>query len=331
MTRPCTLHLSRIAGLAAAIVVLAGCGRPGVPKQETAASRNERAASPHLVVFAPPPLSEIPDDAFGAEVRHGEALFRNTLANAPQYVGNSLTCQSCHLDAGRLAGSAPMWAAWVSYPAYRSKDRRVDTFAARLQGCFRYSMNGKPPPLGSPVLVALEAYSYWMAKGAPTGALLAGARYPVLPRPAQGWNYARGKTVYEQHCALCHSPDGQGLLVDGKPWFPPVWGSRSYNWGAGMARLDLAAGFIKGNMPLGNGGSLTDQQAWDVAYYIDGHERPQDPRYLGSILATREAFHAGPFDTYGRSVDGRLLGAGTGTTGTTTGAHGKRATKPAGT
>jgi ABC-type lipoprotein release transport system permease subunit len=32
------------------------------------------------------------------------------------------------------------------YPAYRAKNGHVNTFAERLQGCFRYSMNGKAPP-----------------------------------------------------------------------------------------------------------------------------------------------------------------------------------------
>mgnify|MGYP006157862155 CR=1 FL=1 len=57
-------------------------------------------------------------------------------------------------DAGRLADSSPLWAAFVSYPAYRSKTKSVTTFQQRLQGCFEYSMNGRAPPLGAPELVA---------------------------------------------------------------------------------------------------------------------------------------------------------------------------------
>jgi hypothetical protein len=32
------------------------------------------------------------------------------------------------------------------------------------------------------------------------------------------------------------------------------------------------------NMPLSKGKSLSDQQAWDVAAYVDSHSRPRDPR-----------------------------------------------------
>ncbi|WP_297920460.1 c-type cytochrome [Metallibacterium sp.] len=315
-------RMRSLAMLPLAALALSACEHSAPPQKNSAASAvAAKPGKPAAVAFTPPPLRAIPDDAFGAEVRKGEALFRNTAAHAPQYVGNTLTCQNCHLDAGRLADSAPMWAAWVSYPAYRSKNQRVNTFQERLQGCFRFSMNGKAPPLGAPELVALEAYSYWMAQGAPTGTRLIGAGYPKLARPAQGWDYARGESVYREHCALCHAADGQGLMVDGKAWFPPLWGPQSYNWGAGMSRLDLAAGFIKANMPLGNGNNLSDQQAWDVAYYIDSHERPQDPRYQGSIEATRAAFHDGPYETYGRTVQGHRLGAGVGVTGGSTVEH----------
>ena len=140
----------------------------------------------------------------------------------------------------------------------------------------------------------------------------------VLSGSAAAAAYARGQALYTEHCALCRGADGQGLLVDGKPWFPPLWGPQSYNWGAGMSRLDLAAGFIKANMPLGNGNSLSDRQAWDVAYYVGSHERPQDPRYLGSIEATRRQFHDGPYATYGRTVNGHLLGVGSGVSGGST-------------
>ena len=68
-----------------------------------------------------------------------------------------------------------------------------------------------------------------------------------------------------------------------------------------------AAGFIKGNIPLGQGNTLTDQEAWDVALFMDSEERPQDPRYEGSIKATRTKHH-GKGDMYGAVVNGVQLG-----------------------
>lgn len=260
--------------------------------------------------FTPPPDSAIPANEFGQEVKLGEAIFNGTSALAAPFVGNSLRCASCHLNAGRLAHSAPMWAAYVEYPAYRSKNGHVNTLAERVQGCFRFSMNGKAPPLGDKVLVALESYFYFLAKGAPVGTELAGRGYPTPPKPALAMDYARGALVFEQKCALCHGPDGQGQEANGAVVFPPLWGPHSFNWGAGMSSIKNAAGFIKANMPLSQGNTLSDQQAWDVAAFMDSHERPQDPRFQGSIADTRKKHHDSPNDMYGQVVNGQLLGQG---------------------
>ena len=77
-----------------------------------------------------------------------------------------------------------------------------------------------------------------------------------------------------------------------------------------MHRIDTAAAFIKHNMPLGLGDSLTDQEAWDAAAYMNSQERPQDPRHQGDLAATTEQFHGGKFDYYGqrKAPDGSRLG-----------------------
>ena len=258
--------------------------------------------------FTPPAEADIPHDEFGAQVRLGEAIFLQTRAEAPAYAGNDLRCASCHLDAGRLPNSAPLWGAYVLYPQFRVKNHHVNSFQERLQECFRYSMNGKAPPLGDPVLVAIESYAFFLAKGAPTGVELKGRGYARLPAPSRPMDYPRGQTVYQANCAMCHGVDGQGQRQGGAVIFPPLWGGTSYNWGAGMSDIKNAAGFIKGNMPLGQGGSLSDQQAWDVAAFVDSHPRPQDPRFNGSVDATRAAFHANSDSMYGRTINGIRLG-----------------------
>ena len=258
--------------------------------------------------FVPPPDSTIPNDEFGKVVRLGQQIFQHTATYAPRYTGNVLSCSNCHIDAGRLAHSAPLWAAYVSYPAYRSKNKHVNTFQERMQGCFRFSMNGKAPPLGDSVLVALESYAYWLATGAPVNRPIAGRNYPKVPKPAQAPDYARGEQVFAQHCAVCHGADGQGQRAAGAQVFPPLWGPDSFNWGAGMGDVDKAAGFVKANMPLGLGNTLSDQDAWDVALFVDSHERPQDPRFAGSVQETRKKHHDSDMSMYGRTVNGVLLG-----------------------
>ena len=291
----------------ASAAVMALAGGSILAASDTALLGRARAASPPAT-FQPPPESEMPTGKFGDEIRRGEAIFRDPATYAPEFVGNDLHCSNCHLQAGRLAGSAPMWAAYVSYPAYRSKNGHVNSFEERLQGCFRYSMNGKVPKLGDPVLVALESYSYWLAKGLPVDEKTPGRGFPPLPKPELAADYARGGQVYAQHCAACHGADGLGQSSGGKVVFPALWGPRSYNWGAGMGSIKNAAEFIHANMPLGLGGTLTPQQAWDVATYVDSQVRPQDPRFAGSVEETRKKFHNNAFSMYGKTVNGAVLG-----------------------
>lgn len=273
-----------------------------------ASAPHNAGAAPTAVGFTPPDARQIPDTPMGAVIRRGEQIFLQTAQHAPAFVGNSLNCANCHLDAGRQPHSAPLWGAYPLYPAYRSKTKHVDTFAERLRGCFTYSMNGKAPEPGDEVLVALEAYAYWMAQGAPVGKKLPGAGYGKVPAPAQPPDYARGQTVFAAQCALCHGADGQGQRSGEVQVFPPLWGARSYNWGAGMHQVDKAATFIQANMPLGRGGSLSVQDAWDVSTYINSQERPQDPRFTQDVATTRAQFHDSPYSLYGTTVNGKLLG-----------------------
>jgi thiosulfate dehydrogenase len=266
------------------------------------------ARSARLATWRPPLAADAPKDAYGDAVRLGEKLLTETAAIAPKHVGNSLSCSNCHLDAGRKAGAAPLWAAFVNFPAFRKKNGEINSFQKRVQDCFLYSMNGDPPALGSRELLAIESYAAYMARGLPSGVSPAGRGFPKIAAPAQPGDAARGSAVYAEKCATCHGSGGAGQATDGKMLYPPLWGARSYNWGAGMATIDKAAAFIRANMPLGQEGTLTIQQAWDVATYIDSQVRPQDPRYAESPQATRKRHHDSPFSRYGTVVAGRLLG-----------------------
>ncbi len=262
--------------------------------------------------FQPPAESEIPNNAFGEQVRRGQDLFMNTKALAPEYVGNEMNCVNCHIDRGRKANSAPLWAAYGMYPAYRKKNNKVNTFVERMQGCFQFSMNGKAPAADSEILTALTTYAYWVATGAPVGKSLPGRGFDEPPPPRGGYDIGRGKLVYEKQCQLCHGAQGEGKKVGATSIFPALWGKDSYNWGAGMHRINTAAGFIQHNMPLGRGETLSDQEAWDVAAFINSHERPQDPRLInGSIDETRKRYHADDgVNLYGVVVNGKQLGKG---------------------
>ena len=62
-------------------------------------------------------------------------------------------------------------------------------------------------------------------------------------------------------------------------------------------------------MPLGAAPLINDEDAWDIAAYVDSQERPQDPRYTGDVAETlalyADTFHQHTY--YGKEVDGKVL------------------------
>lgn len=243
-----------------------------------------------------PAFKNIPKNQFGDFVIKGFKIFNETPKYAAQYMReyNKLRCVNCHLEGGWKAGSAPLWGAYGRYPKYRKKNHKVNSFANRMQGCFLYSLDGKAPPANSEVIKALSAYAYWMASGRPIGKKVKGAGYPKLARAKLSPSKQRGENVYHKHCMHCHGSDGQGRLStdgSGEIVFPPLWGERSFNWGAGMHRINTAADFISGNMPYGHSEVLSKQEIWDVAKYITSFARGEDPRYNGDREQTRAQFH----------------------------------------
>ena len=248
----------------------------------------------------PPDPSEIPKGPEGDAIRRGLAIVLDPQKHAAQYVGGDLKCAHCHQDAGRKAGAAPLWAAWVHYPAYRKKNNKINSMEERIQGCFRYSMNAQAAPAGLPpvdaqVITDISAYARWLARDAAHGegvaADLPGRGFPAIDPPSEAPSVARGEAVFTAKCAACHQADGQGIKRGDVITFPPLWGPQAYNWGAGMHQLDKAARFIRANMPLNLGYTLTAQEAWDVAAFINSHPRPKDPRQAGTVAENAEAHH----------------------------------------
>ena len=227
-----------------------------------------------------PPSDElIPNDKYGDDVRLGKKIFTETNKYAKRYAGNGLSCSNCHMDAGRQANSAPMWAAYGMYPAYKSKNDRNNSLGDRIQQCFRFSLNGFAPTQDTPEIRALETYIHFLSKGVPSGVEMPGRGFPQIVNTGYDANPSRGASQYNQKCVSCHGKDGSGKKNnEGTSLYPPLWGLDSYNKAAGFTRNDLLAGFIKANMPLGNGWSLSDQEALDIASYINLQIRPLDPR-----------------------------------------------------
>lgn len=243
-----------------------------------------------------PNESTIPNNQMGDLIRYGKELIVNTQKyigpevddKNMRFAGNNLTCQACHLDAGTKAYSAPFIGTNAAFPQYRPREDTIGTLYDRINGCMQRSMNGKPLPVHSKEMRAMEAYMFWLSQGVPVGAAnkLQGRGLHKVDRKMikkQAADPEKGRLVYEQHCASCHGENGEGLKNEGKAagyTFPPLWGKDSYNKGAGMYRTLKAADFIRSNMPLGatkENPILSDEEAYNVAAYmnLDSHDRPE--------------------------------------------------------
>lgn len=246
------------------------------------------------VEYKIPDESTIPNNQFGDLIKYGKELIIHTYKyigpevenKKMKYAGNNLACQSCHLEAGTKAYSAPFIGTSAAFPQYRPREDSIGTLADRINGCMQRSMNGKPLPVESKEMRAMEAYMFWLSQGIPLGAEVEGRGLHEINRKMIQTTKAdpvKGKAVYDMHCASCHGENGEGVKNEGKAngyMFPPLWGDDTYNKGAGMYRTLKAADFIRSNMPIGatkENPILTDEEAYNVAVYmnLDEHKRPE--------------------------------------------------------
>ncbi len=254
--------------LACVLLALAGCTTEKPPTPAKVASRADTSAHvPSKVPFRVPTESEVKDTLILASIRRGRALIHNTRDSLPAMVAASLSCSNCHVADGTQRDAMPLVGAYARFPQYRGRTGRVDLIENRINDCFERSMNGKALDPRGADMRDIIAYLAFLSRGTPVGIDMEGQGVPALP--ALTGDTLRGHVVFVSTCVVCHGANGGGTAAA-----PPLWGVRSYNIGAGMARVQSAARFIHQVMPRDRPGSLTPQQAIDVASYINSRPRP---------------------------------------------------------
>ncbi|MCX6216788.1 c-type cytochrome [Spirosoma sp.] len=259
------------------------------------------------------PLWQAPSESVLAKTSNGELIRygKELIANTSLYLGpkgkvahiaNGMNCQNCHLDSGTKPWGNNYSAVASTYPKFRARSGMTESIVKRVNDCFERSLNGKALDSTSREMKAIVAYIHFLGDGVPKGENPNGSgiwKVPYLDRAASP---DKGKLAYKQKCVSCHGNTGQGIAnPDGNGFtFPPLWGSHSYNQGAGLFRLSRLAGYIKANMPLGaswDKPQLSDEDAWDIAAYINSMPRPaKDLRNDWPKLASKPVDH--PFGPY---------------------------------
>lgn len=214
--------------------------------------------SAHAVSNTPSPLAQ-----------QGKLIFSFTPRYASKWTGNTLTCTDCHLMDGTVDYASPLIDVANLFPQYNKRAGHRITLQQRIQECFVRSENGKPLPDDSLQMKALVAYIQFLSRNGVKDVPYKGRGLVKLP--ALTGNATRGRALYGLECAACHQPDGAGIPYA----YPPLWGANSFNDGAGMSRVPVLAAFVQHNMPRAHPDTLTSQQAFDIAAYIDSHPRPK--------------------------------------------------------
>jgi thiosulfate dehydrogenase len=223
-------------------------------------------------------------------IKYGYELFKST----PNYIGpnngnpemvyagNNLSCNNCHLYAGTKPYSAPLIGIIQRFPQYRGRENKIGTIEERIDGCMERSMNGRKMPPNSKEMKALVSYLNWLSRFAPEDGNIEGKGFLSVTLPNRPINLNNGKRIFNSKCAFCHTEEGKGVkkLNSNVYEYPALWGDDSFNNGSGINRVITAAQFIKGNMPYGttyDSPMLTDEEAYDVAGYINQQQRPTKP------------------------------------------------------
>jgi thiosulfate dehydrogenase len=236
------------------------------------------------------PLTDprLDDSRLSNEIRLGFRIFTNTRAEAARFTASRMSCNNCHLNGGQRERSLPLVGITGMFPEYNRRSGRLFSLNDRIVDCFLRSQNGtgnlhpgaELPSLTAKEVLALSAYLTWLSQGFEVGKNPPWRGQNAIPAakliPIDRLEPAKGEAIFKERCTTCHGVDGQGVAVgDKKPG--PLWGPDSWNDGAGAARVYTLAGIIRYSMPYLDPGSVSDEDAQQLAAFINSRPRPAFP------------------------------------------------------
>ncbi len=241
--------------------------------------------------------SSLDDSTLSKEIRWGFRIFTNTPGEAPRFTPSKVSCSNCHLNGGQRERSLPLVGVAGMFPEYNRRSGRLYTLGDRIVDCFVRSENATGaleagcegtsdearetlPTTNSKEVLELSAYITWLARGSEVGRNPTWRGQNVIASanliPIDRLDPKKGEALFMERCTTCHGTDGQGVTIgDKRPG--PLWGADSWNDGAGAARVYTLAGIIRYAMPYLDPGSLTDEEAQQVASFINSKPRPVYP------------------------------------------------------
>ena len=224
--------------------------------------------------------------------------------NSTRFIrGNHLACTNCHQSVGdkqdkdgnRLKGSLSLGTSWAMADMYDRFTGLLLPYELRQMQCYINSSNGFKPNIADDLIRDVTAYSRFLSAALD---LKMGNHYPeqgideiaASATQKQGDDYVRGEALFKEKCLQCHGPQAAGREVNGQLIAPAIagpnaWNMQSRNYFNYVSTI--LPGFICRNMPLGQEGTLANQECRDIAYYIGNLPRPAGDKQ-GPIMALRQ-------------------------------------------
>lgn len=248
-------------------------------------SQPKEPEKPKVNYWSPPAESTLDGNPEKEEVLYGKELIANTAlffgpkGKVQANSTNGMNCQNCHLDAGTKVFGNNYSAVASTYPKYRARSGASENMYKRVNDCFERSLNGKALDTNSKEMQAITAYIKWLGKDVEKGKKPEGSGLKDISLMDRACDPIKGKAIYIEKCQVCHSKNGDGQVnpATGTFLYPPLWGPKSYNTGAGLYRISNFAKYVKYNMPLGStheSAQLSDEEAWDIAAFVNAQDHP---------------------------------------------------------
>ena len=285
-------------------IASASCARPAPPSPLIPAATTMVTA--WQVPQDPTADPSLTDPKLADQIKWGYRIFVDTPHEAPQLTGGRVSCANCHLNAGQRERALPLVGITGMFPEFNNRAARLISLQDRVVDCFLRSENAtghgtdELPSTGSKEVLAVTAYLTWLGRGYPAGTNPAWRNKNAIAAdkliPIAKLDPAAGETIYAERCTSCHGADGQGVQIGDKK-AGPLWGDASWNDGAGASRVYTLAGIVRYTMPYLSPGSLTDEEAQQVARYITSKPRPFYPfkakDYVGGKVPVDAVYYRG--------------------------------------
>ena len=229
------------------------------------------------------------------------------------YVKSVMACTSCHFTGGHVPFGATFYQTPSKFqpdpatglgPYFRPLGHYRDVEDAIID-CMRNCINAdRSPDANDPVVQAMVRYIDWVSDGIVDPAMQedwtllppeAGTRLPsIVDVFSMRADPLRGGNLYSNQCADCHDEDGPGAGEyrndEERPRTPPLWGLQNgYSHGAAFFRTPVLAGFVQKHMPFGDPETLSDQDALDIAAYINSPENPRPQGQSSEMYAHNDS------------------------------------------